>query len=209
MLRARRAAPCVAAHGSTGRTAIEHGFHTHGHHEHHLEHAAQAGESLAQRIAVLTAILSTIGAVFAYAGGARQTEAMLLKNEALLRKAEADDQWAYYQSKSQKQALAELSAQLTTGDAAAKHQSDVQRYEEEKKEIQEKAKALDGEARQLNEESARQIRPHERLSQAMTAMQISIALASVAALTRRKWLVGLAIAAAVAGAGLGAVGWFG
>jgi len=157
---------------------------------------------------VLTAVLSTIGAVFAYAGGARQTDAMLLKNEALLRKSEADDQWAYYQAKSQKQALAELGAQLTSGDVAAGYRSNVERYEKERKDISDKATALDNEARALNEDSERHIRPHERLSQAMTAMQISIALASVAALTRRKWLVGVSIAAAATGLGLGIVGWF-
>lgn len=155
----------------------------------------------------MTAILSTIGAVFAYAGGERQTEAMLLKNEALLKRTEADDQWAYYQAKAQKQAIAELGASLTTGDAAAQYKANAQRYDEEKKEIQAKAKELDDESRRLNEESAHHIRPHERLAQAMTALQISIALASVAALTRRKWLVGCAIAAAAAGIGLGIAGW--
>jgi hypothetical protein len=162
---------------------------------------------LAQRIAVLTAILSTIGAVFAYAGGERQTEAMLLKNEALLKRTKADDQWAYYQAKAQKQALAELGATLTAGDVAAQYKASAARYEEEKKEIQDKAKALDDESERLNDESARHIRPHERLAQAMTALQISIALASVAALTRRKWLVVCAMAAAAAGIGLGVAGW--
>lgn len=186
---------------------MEEGMHIHAQHEHDLEHAAHGGESLAQKIAVMTAILSTIGAVFAYAGGSLQTDAMLLKNEALLKKAEADDQWAYYQSKSTKQALAELASKLTTGDAAAGYVAAVQRYDQEKKDIQDKAKALDDESKRLNEDSANHIRPHERLSQAMTAMQISIALASVAALTRRKWLVGLSMGAAVAGIGLGASVW--
>ena len=156
---------------------------------------------------MLTAILSTIGAVFAYAGAERQADAMLLKNEALLKRTEADDQWAYYQAKAQKQALAELGATLATGDAATQYKANIERYEQEKKAIQDKAKALDDESQRLNEESARHLRPHERLAQAMTALQISIALASVAALTHRKWLVGCAIAAATAGIGLGAAAW--
>jgi hypothetical protein len=188
---------------------MEHGFHAHAHHEHELEHHAHAGESLAQRIAVLTAILSTIGAVFAYAGSARQTDAMMLKNEAILKKAEADDQWAYYQAKSQKQALAELGSRLSTGDIAATYAKDAHRYEQEKGEIQKSAKELDAEAQHLNAESAALMRPHERLSQAMTAIQIAIALASVAALTRRSWLVFLSMASAAVGAGIGAFGWFG
>jgi hypothetical protein len=145
--------------------------------------------------------------VFAYTGASLQNEAMLAKNEALLKKAEADDQWAYYQAKSQKQALAELGASLATGDVAAQFKANAQRYEEEKKEIQAKAKELDDESHKKNAESEQHLRPHERLAQAMTALQISIALASVAALTRRKWLVACAIAAAAIGLGLGAVGW--
>lgn len=187
---------------------MEHGFHTHAQHEHDLEHRAQAGDGLAPRIAVLTAVLSTLGAVFAYAGSMRQTDAMLLKNEALLKKAEADDQWAYFQAKSQKQALAMLGARLGSADVAAAYAAEAERYEAEKEAIQSRAKALDSAAEQLNAESVALIRPHVRMAQAMTALQIAIALASIAALTRSRWLVGLSVGAALAGLGAGLLGWF-
>ena len=63
-----------------------HDFHVHGAHEHALEHEAQHGPGLAQYIAIFTAVLSTVGAIVSYQGGATQNEAMLIKNEAVLKK---------------------------------------------------------------------------------------------------------------------------
>ena len=44
------------------------GFHVHGPHDHELEHAAQHGEGdrFSGKIAVTTALLATIGALFSY-----------------------------------------------------------------------------------------------------------------------------------------------
>lgn len=184
-------------------------MHIHGQHEHALEHHAQNGDSLAQRIAVLTAILSTLGAVFAYAGAHSQNEAMLLKNEAIIRKTEAADQWNFYQAKSQKQALMTMAQSLSTDPAKAAHfESEAKRYEQEKAELQTRAKALDEESAALNARSADEMKPHTRLAQAMTFLQISIALASIAALTRRRWLVAFAVGAGAIGLILGVPGFF-
>ena len=78
------------------------------------EDAAQHGEkdSFAGMIAVATAILATIGALFSYMGGATQANAGLFKNNAAIKKTEASNQWNYYQAKSSKQNLAELAAVL-------------------------------------------------------------------------------------------------
>ena len=84
------------------------GFHVHGPHDHEVEHQAQHGDPFAGRIAVMTAIFATIGAMFGYMGGATQNAALLYKNEAAIRRAEASDQWNFYQAKSSKQNIAEL-----------------------------------------------------------------------------------------------------
>lgn len=186
---------------------MEEGFHVHGANEHELEHKAHAGESLSQRIAIMTAILSTLGAVFAYEGAATQNEAMLLKNEALLKKTTASDEWAQYQSKSQKQALAELGALVVPAAQADVYKAKATRYESEKAEISKSAKALDDESANLNAESAKVMQPHHHMAMAMTLLQVGIALASIAALTRRRWLVWCSGAAAVVGIALGVVGW--
>ena len=84
------------------------GFHVHGPHDHELEHAGQHGDKHAGGIAVVTAIIATVGAIFAYQGGATQANAALLKNDAAIRKTEASNQWNYYQAKSNKQNLSAL-----------------------------------------------------------------------------------------------------
>jgi hypothetical protein len=47
-----------------------HGFHVHGPHDHEVEHAARSGDNFSGKIAVMTAILATVGALFGYEGGA-------------------------------------------------------------------------------------------------------------------------------------------
>ena len=86
-------------------------FHVHGPHDHAVEHAAHGGgadKGLAQYVAIFTAVLATIGAIVSYQGGHSQNEALYYKNDAVLEKANASNQWALFQSKGTKQNLAEL-----------------------------------------------------------------------------------------------------
>lgn len=176
------------------------GFHVHGAHDHALEHAAEIGhaDSFSGRIAVMTAILSTAGAVFGYQGGATQNEALLLKNEAAIHKTEAANQWAYYQAKGQKQTIAELTAQLPGVDQAAAKREAL-RYGSEKEQIRQKAEAQERAARDADEASENAVHHHHRWAQAVVAVQVSIALAAITLLTRRRWLQ-------VASYGVGAIG---
>ena len=101
-----------------------HGFHVHGPHDHELEHAQHRREAAAtaamttggmiNQIAMFTAIIATIGAIFGYMGGATQANAGLYKNNAAIKKTEASNQWNYFQAKSTKQSLAEMSRDLST-----------------------------------------------------------------------------------------------
>lgn len=185
---------------------MEEEFEVRGHDEHMVAHHAHGGDNLAMRIAVLTAVLSTIGAAFSYTGGAAQNEAMLLKNEALLKKTAAADQWAFYETKSQKQLVTETISDLVDEKRAVALKEKAARYESEKAAIRIEAEKLDRESERLNQESEHAMHPHHRISQGMTLIQIGIALSSIAALTRRKWLVGLAAVAAAIGVSLGLVG---
>jgi hypothetical protein len=185
----------------------EHGFHVHGAHEHALEHAVEHGDKLAQYVAIFTAILSTVGAIVSYQGGATQNQAMLYKNEAVLKKAQASDQWSFYQAKSAKQHLMELAMDLSVKDKADYYRGQAEKYDKEKKEIKAKAEALDQESRKADEQSELAMHPHHRLAQAMTLIQIAISLASITALTRRRWLFGVALAAAAGGLLLAGMVW--
>jgi len=164
------------------------GFHVHGPHDHEVEHQAQHGDPFAGRIAVMTAIFATIGAMFGYMGGATQNAALLFKNESAIRRAEASDQWNFYQAKSSKQNIAELGATLTTGDTQAKYAKEAERYKKEKDEIMPEAKKLEDQSKAAEVASEASMHVHHRWAQATTLIQISIALAAITILTRNKGL---------------------
>jgi hypothetical protein len=169
------------------------GFHVHGPHDHELEHAAQGGhgsghKSHAGGIAVVTAIIATVGALFAYQGGATQANAGLYKNDAAIKKTEASNQWNYYQSKSSKQNLSELAVELAPESRKAFYIEEIKRYKIEKEEIKKQAEKLELEAKDWDKKSEEQIHQHHRWAQATTALQIAIALAAIALLTKFRWL---------------------
>jgi len=171
------------------------GFHVHGPHDHELEHATQGGGhgehggGMTNQIAMFTAIIATVGAIFAYMGGATQANAGLYKNNAAIKKTEASNQWNYFQSKSTKQSLAEVSRDLTTSAGEKeKYQAKIDRYEKEKNEIKAVAEKLEAEATEWDHKSDEQMHLHHRWAQATTVLQVAIALAAIALLTRKKWL---------------------
>lgn len=188
----------------------EGGFHVHGPHDHELEHAAahahQDPDSFASRLAVATAILSTVGALMSYQGGATQNDAMIDKNNAAIKKTEASDKWNYYQAKSSKQNLAELAANIP-GTDKDKYNKEVARYNAEKEVIRKEAEGLETESKRWDDEAEQLIHLHHRWAQAMTTIQVSIALAAITLLTRKSWLqIGVygfaAISAVLAGMAL-------
>jgi Na+/glutamate symporter len=192
-----------------------HGFHVHGPHDHELEHAQQGGhgdhgdhdaKGMTNQIALFTAIIATVGALFGYMGGATQANAGLYKNNAAIKKTEASNQWNYFQSKSTKQSLAEMSRDLSTKeDDKTKYQAKVDRYEKEKGEIKEKADALELEATEWDHKSDEQMHQHHRWAQATTVLQVSIALAAIALLTKKKWLEWAMFVAGGVGVSVGAL----
>jgi len=138
---------------------------------------------------VLTAVLSTIGAIFGYMGGHSQNAALIYKNEAAIQKTAASNQWNYYQAKSNKQNLAELSVTLTSGEAQQKFQQAVERYKKEKEEIKADAEKLEAAAKEADAHSTQEMHIHERWALATTLIQIAIALAAITLLTRKRWLL--------------------
>ena len=168
----------------------DHGFHAHGPHDHEIEHAVQHNtkSSNSGLIAVMTAVVATVGALFSYMGGATQANAILFKNNAAIKKTEASNQWNYYQAKSSKQNLAELAVVLAPEDRRQGFKDEVERYKKEKAEIKLAAEKLEADATAWDRQSDEQLHLHHRWAQATTALQISIALAAIALLTRRNWL---------------------
>ncbi|HEV6966866.1 DUF4337 domain-containing protein [Roseateles sp.] len=186
-----------------------HGFHVHGPHDHELEHAAQhEPKGFAGQLAVITAVLATVGAFFSYMGGATQANAGILKNDAAIKKTEAGNQWNYYQAKSSKQNLAELAVELAPGEEQkARYRDKVTRYEKEKADIKAQAEKLEEESKHFDELSEAQLHMHHRWAQATTALQVSIALAAIALLTKRRWMEWATVGVGGVGVVLGALAW--
>ena len=178
-------------------------FHVHGPHDHEVEHAAHERDPFSARIAVMTAIFATIGAFFGYMGGATQNDALMFKNDSAIRRTEASDQWNFYQAKSSKQNLAELGAVLAAGSEAARYKVEVERYNREKQEIMAEAKKLEKRSEELESKSEAAMHVHHRWAQAMTLIQISIALAAITLLTRSRGLQYVSYGVAAASTVLG------
>ena len=182
-------------------------FHVHGPHDHELEHAASHGgnEPFSGRIAVTTAVLATIGAIFSYQGGATQANSTLFKNNAAIRKTEASNQWNYYQAKSSKQNLAELAMEVVPPARVEFCKQEIERYKVEKADIKRDAEKLEAESKSWDERSDAELHLHHRWAQATTVLQISIALSAIALLTRRDWLLKGVYAVGACGLLLGAL----
>jgi hypothetical protein len=175
-------------------------------HEHAVEHAAEKRLPLGQEVALFSAVLATLGAIVSFLGGHTQNDALYYKNEAVLMKARASDTWAYYQAEGLKEHIAEQSAALIPA-ASAKYQADAARYASNAKSLRAQAETFDRQSEDADVESQHALHPHIKLTISMTALQIAIALASITALTRRRWLMHAAILFALLGIGLGILAW--
>lgn len=184
------------------------GFHVHGPHEHELEHAAHAEpQGFAGKLAVATAVIATVGALFAYMGGLTQANGGLYKNEAAIKKTEASNQWNYYQAKSGKQNLAELAVELAPESRRSYYLQEIARYKDEKEKIKVEAERYEHESADWSKRSDQEIHQHHRWAQATTALQIAIALAAIALLTKSRRLQHGVYALSGLGVLLGALAW--
>ena len=161
----------------------------HGPHDHEVEHAAQHGAGgMVGQLAVITAVLATVGALFSYMGGATQADAALAKNNAAISQTKASDQWNFYQAKNARQTIAEVALDLVPAERRETYAKNIEKYKADKEPIMAKAKELEEQAAQFDEESAHLMHQHHRWAAATTVIQVSIALAAIALLTRRRWL---------------------
>jgi len=191
-------------------------YEVHGPHDHAVEHAAEhgahradSGDPLPGRVAVMTAVLAALGAIFAYQNGTSENLALYYKNEAAIRKTEAANQWAYYQAKGEKQNLAELGAALAANpDTQRRFTDEADRYRKQKAPILTNAQALEKTVALDDARSEKLLHGHHRWAQATTLIQISIALTAITLLTRRKWLFHASLGIATLGVVLGGLAFF-
>jgi hypothetical protein len=159
------------------------------------------GGTLLKRIALSTALFAALAAIAALKAGATGNEALVLKTEATRLQAEASDQWAYYQAKGIKAAVAEASR--TAWLAIAKEPPDgyaekQKRYADEQKEIESKAREKEKERDTKSKEADELLHHHHGFANTVALFQVAIALGAVAALTRSRpvWGASLLLGAA-------------
>ena len=176
------------------------------HIEHTTDHAHGRGDNFASRIAVMTALMATLGAMLSYQAGSTESEAAMDKNNAAIIKTEAANQWNYYQAKSSRQNLAELATHIPGVDAAH-YKDEIERYKSQKEDVRKQAEKLEATSKAWDEKSEQALHQHHRWAQAMTAIQIAISLAAITLLTRKEWLKRMSYAAAGVAVVLGSLAW--
>lgn len=165
----------------------------------HIHHDANP---LSQWVALFTAILAALGAVLGYQGNRLMDEVLMQKNDAVLMKAHATDQWNYYQAVSTKTHLMELAKVLASPEKTKGFSDKIDKYKSQKADIKASAEKYEAASAKANTEAAHLDRPHQMLAFAMILFQIAVALASVTALTKRVWLINVAALCAAIGIGL-------
>ena len=132
--------------------------------------------------------------------------------------AHAVDAWSYYQSKSTKQNLAEATLDTLAGMRAATppgspaiaeldtritaYQAQVARYEKEKNEVKAQAEGYQAEYDRLNLHD-------DQFDLSDAGFSVAIALLGVTALTRKRWLLGVASVFLAVGLVFGLAGFLG
>ena len=158
------------------------------------EHAEEAKERKQLAPVSLTmAIVAVLVATVSLLGHRAHTEEILLQNKTT-------DQWAYYQAKNLRlnnlQALNDVMTALEGKNEKAEQvqkrfEGDIEKYGEEKKEIQKEARALEDELRHETHRA-------NRFDLGEVFLEISLVVTSITLLTGRKhyWMLGIVFAVA-------------
>jgi len=167
-------------------------------HEAIHEEVEREGGAFIRRIALTTALLAVFASVAALRAGDTANEALSLKTEAARLQSEASDQWAFYQAKGVKAGVQEAAraAWLAVGkQPPEEYDQRVRRYEDEQKEIQERAREKEKERDAKSEEAEGLLHRHHGYANSVALFQVSIALGAIAALTRNRlvWFGSMAV----------------
>ena len=167
-------------------------------HESIHDELEREGGRLLKTIALTTAILAAFAAVASLKAGATVNEALVLKTEATQLQAQASDQWAYYQAKGIKAAVAEAAGAAWSAagkPVPATTEMTRQRYLREQSEISKIAHDKEHERDRRDDEAAHLLHRHHGFANGVALLQVAIALGAVAALTRVRtvWIASLLV----------------
>ena len=167
----------------------------------HAEHAKH-DPSLAP-VTLTMAVLAVLVATVSLLGHRSGTEEVILQNKVT-------DQWAYYQAKNIRRHTDELFADLTTviatkdGEAAAKlqekYRAEADRYRDEQKE-------LDAKARELEKEFDLARRKTDRFDLGEVLLEIALVITSITLLSGKRIFWHLGLLSSVVGLFIAASAW--
>ncbi len=158
-------------------------------HEAIHEEVEREGGPFLRRIALTTALFAALAAIAALRAGAAVNQALVLKTEATRLQAEASDQWAYYQAKGIKSAVAEAARTswlAIAKEPPAEYEEKQKRYRQEQAEIEKTAREKEKERDEKSNEADHLLHRHHGFANAVALFQVSIALGAVAALTKSR-----------------------
>lgn len=168
-----------------------------------IDHEIERSDGrLLRFVALTTAIFAAVTAVVSLHAGSTVNEALVLKSEATQLQARASDQWAYYQAKGIKGAIASsaASAYAASGRATPDSLRSIPaRYAADQVSIQAEARKLEAERDAKSVEADALLAAHHHLAFAVALLQVAIALGAVAALTRQRIALGISALSGVAG----------
>jgi hypothetical protein len=147
-------------------------------------------------LSLSTAIFAVVAAIASLESGAYANDAIVQKDDAILHQSKADDAWAYFQAKGVEKTIYATQARLASDPAlAAEWRSSSDHKTEEAVEIRRQAEENEKAVGEWNEKSEHSLHLHHQFARSVTILQVSIALAAIAALARRKfaWWVSLAV----------------
>ena len=149
-------------------------------------------------LSLSTAVIAVLAAIASLEAGAYANDAILRKDDAILHQSKADDAWAHYQAAGVKAVIYGTQAEATARpELGSKLQAEADRERGEQVTIKAEAESEQAAVEQMDEKAAHKLHVHHHFARSVTVFQVSIALAAIAALTRRKpmWWVSLAVGA--------------
>jgi hypothetical protein len=182
-----------------------------------LEEAREAGEGGEERtggrtpwtmwLSLSTAVIAVLAAIASLEAGANANDAIVRKDDAILHQAKADDAWAHYQAAGIKAVVYATQAEgASRTDLAAKWHGEADRERGAQRELKDEAESEEERVAEMDEKSSHKLHVHHQFAKSVTVFQVSIALAAIAALTRRKPMWWVSLAAGAAGAGFFVLG---
>jgi len=147
-------------------------------------------------VSLATTIMAVLSGLISMQSEIYVAKTLVAKNDAVLLQNKATDLWNYYQAKDMRYHMYSIANHIKPD---AKFEDFIKKYKKQKIEIMKKAQDLEKQVEQKTLQSEHFYEKHHMLLISELFMQISIAIASVSALTRVKRFFYVSLVSALAG----------